>query len=86
MGYDLRIECILDCGVCSSPDDLELANDTVTTSVTYEACNSITAGAAYIVDAPGELTLRAGNRIVLEKDFSVLVGGTLVLEIDRTLR
>jgi hypothetical protein len=86
LGYDLRLECILDCGVCSAPDDLELANDTVTTSVTYEACNSISAGTAYVVDAPGELTLRAGNRIVLEKGFSVLGGGTLVLEIDRTLR
>ncbi len=68
--------------------DLVLANQTVTTTTTWEACNSITAGDAaqpFVVQSPGHATLRAGNRVVLRNGVSVGAAGRLTVGTDATL-
>ena len=56
-------------------DDLVLSDQTVDTTVTEAACNSITAGPAYIVDTAGDATLEA-PKIILRNGF--VVRGKLV--------
>lgn len=51
-------------------DDLTLSGDTVNTTVTYEACGTLTAGDGFAVESPGYVTLRAGS-VVLGSGFSV---------------
>jgi hypothetical protein len=50
--------------------DLVLTNQTVNTTVTVKACNSITAGPSYTVGAPGDVTFHAPT-IVLRDGFAV---------------
>ena len=65
-------------GACTLPDDdLVLQNDTINTAGQVEqACNSITAGPAYSIVAPGEMTFRVRNRVLLRSGFSVGPGAT----------
>lgn len=68
--------------------DLLLTNQTVTTTTTWEACNSITAGDSaqpFAVVFPGHATLRAGTRVVLRNGFSVGSGAGLTLGTDPEL-
>ncbi len=61
--------------------DVTLAAGTISGSETHRACDTLTAGAGVVVGATGDLTLRAGTRIVLGDGFRVESGGRLVAEI-----
>lgn len=62
-------------------DTLDLSQQDVEGLQFFRACQTITAGDAYRVTASGELTFRAGDRIVLADGFSVETGGNFTAEI-----
>jgi glucose/arabinose dehydrogenase len=64
---------------CSSAVNLELSDATVSGTETHRACDTLTA--TVDVAGTGDLTLRAGTRIVLEDGFSVATGARLTLAI-----
>jgi|GEM_PF-1512159 len=61
--------------------DVTLPAGTITGAENHRACNTLTAGSGVTVGGTGELTLRAGTRIVLGDGFHVASGGKLVAEI-----
>ncbi len=66
--------------------DLVLTDETIDTPLQVEeACNSITAGPAYSIVAPGEMTFRARSLIVLQDGFSVGTGAAFTEVFDPTL-
>ncbi len=69
------------CDACIGVEDLALSGETVTSTVVYEACNSITAGAGFQILTPGDVTLRASNVVGLSSGFSVGAGASLKVEI-----
>ena len=74
---DIKVSCL--------PDRV-LTNETIDTpSQVEQACNSITAGPAYSIVAPGEMTFRAGSLIALADGFSVGTGATFTAELDPAL-
>jgi hypothetical protein len=64
---------------CSGFPDQVLENDTLTSTLVVQACNLITVGPAYTVQAPADLTLRVGGRVVFVNDVAI-EGGTVVVE------
>jgi hypothetical protein len=65
---------------CSSAVNVQLTNgSTENGTVTHRACDTVTAG-PYTVGSTGNVTLRAGTRIVLQSGFAVASGGQLTLE------
>ena len=50
--------------------DMDLNNQSINDTQVYEACNSISAGPAFAIVSPGEVTFRAPS-IVLKNGFSV---------------
>jgi hypothetical protein len=54
---------------------------TIDGAETHRACDTLTAGAGVVVGGTGDVTLRAGTRIVLGDGFRVDSGGRLVAEI-----
>jgi hypothetical protein len=62
-----------------------VANQVVSGAAVFEACQTLTAGPALTVTATGELTLRAGLRVVLTDGFVVQPGGSLVVQVDPAL-
>ena len=70
---------------CTAPFTLDLEGFTVSTTVTCEAGTVLSAGNGLNVTATGNLTLRAGQEVQLESDFSVGTGGTLAVENDPSL-
>ncbi len=66
---------------CLGVKEWVLSGETVDTTAGYQACDTITAGDGYQVLAPGDLTLRAGNRVQLTSGFSVGSGAALKVEI-----
>ena len=73
-------------GACGKPDQRLLTAETVRTTVVAEACISIAAQCGFRVESTGDLTFRAGERIVLGDGFSVGPGGRFVAEIDQALK
>jgi glucose/arabinose dehydrogenase len=69
---------------CTAQDNRILAEESVSDTVTEEACLSLTAGPYHVLDG-GNVTLRAGQRIVLRNGFEVLSGGRFTAEIDPLL-
>ncbi len=69
------------CDACVGVEDLVLSGETVTSTVVYQACNSITAGAGFQILTPGDVTLRAGSLVGFSSGFSVGAGATLGVEI-----
>jgi RHS repeat-associated protein len=61
---------------------LTLTDQTVTTTETFESCNSIEAGSGFAIVDPGDVTLRATERVVLTDGFSVGAGASLAVEIE----
>ena len=51
-----------------------------------ERCRNIVLGPAYTVGDGGDLTLRAGNRVVLRDGTVVADGGVVAIEIDPALQ
>jgi len=69
-------------GTCDeASDDLTLTGRSFGATAVFEACSSITANSGIEVTPSGELTLRAGERVVLGDGFSVASGGTFRAEI-----
>jgi hypothetical protein len=73
-------------GACGYPEDVHLASHTVTTSAEWVACNSITAGEGFVVDAGGDAVLRAGTTVSLAIGVVVSSGGGLTAIVDPTLQ
>ena len=65
--------------------DRQLPAQTVDGAETFEACQVLTAGAGFEVGATGEVTLRAGERVVLGEGFAMQPGGELAIELDPAL-
>ena len=61
--------------------DVTLDPGTIDGAETHRACDTLTAGSGVVVGATGDLTLRAGTRIVLGDGFRLESGGKLVAEI-----
>ena len=57
--------------------DLILENMTISSTVTYTASNSITAGTNFTIASTGEVTLKSGNFITFKPSFVVIGGGKL---------
>ncbi len=55
--------------------DLILQNMTISTTQTYEASNSITAGPGFIITSTGVVTFKSGDFITLKPGFMVVGGG-----------
>lgn len=65
-----------------APSDLDLPPQTVSSTETHVACDTITApepAGDFTVSSTGDLTLHAGNRVILEDGFSVESGGSLTV-------
>lgn len=64
---------------------LDLGAQTVNGTETFEACDTVSAGDGFEVGAAGDVTFRAGNRVVLRDGFSVASGGRFRALVDPTL-
>ncbi len=83
-----HIQSVYGQSACSAADgeNAVLSNDTILVPTVVEVCNQITLGPNFAVAGPnGDLTLRAGNVVEARDGFSVLVDGTLTIEIDPSL-
>jgi hypothetical protein len=70
---------------CGGPNDLVLANQTISGTQEFLACLTITAGDGVVVATTGNATLRAGTSVTLAGGFTVAAGGALAVVIDPTL-
>ena len=71
---------------CTAPFELDLRGFTVSTTVVCEAGTELSVGGGLDVASPGDLTLRAGEQVRFDSDFSVQTGGKLKAEIDPALQ
>jgi hypothetical protein len=62
--------------VAAAQDELVLENQEISSTETYEAANSITAGPGFTILSTGNVTFKAGNYIYLRPGFTILSGGT----------
>jgi len=65
--------------------NLDVPQQTVSTSETFQACDTVSATAGFEVTATGDVTFHAGRRIVLGDGFSVASGGSFTAIVDSTL-
>lgn len=75
-----------DGSACTGDATLDLGAQTVTTTTTFQACLTITAGAGFVVASSGDVTFRAGQRIALGDGFSVQSGGHFSAGVDPVLQ
>ena len=80
LGVDESVTCVFTNCADSVASTLDLSGLTVSTTETYEACDTITAD-TFTIEGTGVVTFRAGNLIILENGFSVESGGELTAEI-----
>ena len=73
------------CNNCPHEDVEVLQNLTLSDTRTYTACMSLTAGPAVTLSSPGNLTLTAGQRVVLKPGFRAKAGARLRIRIDQGL-
>jgi hypothetical protein len=62
-----------------------LSNQTITTTEIYTSCSTLTAGPAFRVESPGDVTFRAATSVILANGFSVGSGATFKAGIDPSL-
>ena len=67
------------------PDDLTLEDETMESEVTVTAVHTVTLGPNLALVAPAELTVIAGESVVMVEPFSVGVGASLRIQIDPSL-
>lgn len=72
-GYTVSVTCIAN---CACPADLLLTGQTVSTTESFLATQTITAGDGFAVVSPGDVTFQAGTRVVLQDGFSVGPGAS----------
>jgi hypothetical protein len=65
--------------------ELVLDSGTDTGTITHQSCGTVRAEGSYRVGTTGNVTLRAGNRVVLGDGFSVASGGRLTVGTDPAL-
>jgi|GEM_PF-1558208 len=98
--FTVRLEVCNDGGCSAATQDLTvvepctLTSDlvlpavppaTVDTTVTYEACHTITTSGVLSIVDPGNVVFRAGSKITLSDGFSVGAGASFTAVIDPTL-
>jgi hypothetical protein len=69
----------------SFPCNLEVTDQTVVDSQTWEACWLITAGPNVSVNSGGSASMTAGSRVKIRNGFTVRQGGELVIGVDPSL-
>jgi len=79
--YDAEDSIFLDAGFPAT-SNLVLSSQYVNHVVTYRACDTISAGDGYVVGPSGDVTFRAGRRVVLRDGFAVETGGTFRAVVD----
>jgi Zn-dependent metalloprotease len=62
-----------------------LLNQTITTTQTFTSCSTLTAGPAFRVGSPGNVTFHAATRVILANGFSVGPGATFTAGLDPSL-
>jgi hypothetical protein len=62
-----------------------LANTTIATTQVFISCGTLTAGPAFRVESPGDVTFRAVVSVILANGFSVGSGGTFTAGLDPSL-
>ncbi len=72
-------------GPCGYPSDRFLDQQTINTTETFAACNTISTGDAFAVDSSGDVSFRAGKSIALGNGFSVANGARFEAIIDPSL-
>jgi hypothetical protein len=72
-------------GPGTTPCDRILEGTTVSTVVIEESCGTLTAGPDLAVESPGNLTLRAADRVVMRNGVSIGDGARLTVELDAAL-
>ena len=68
--------------ICNIDLNLDIDNQVLSTTQTFEACDTITAGPNVTITSTGNITFQAGRRVVLENGFEVIDGGRLSVLID----
>ncbi len=71
---------------CVSADLVDLSDQQVDAVAIFEACDTLSAGSAFDVAPPSDVTFRAGHRIVLRSGFSVGEGARFRAVIDPSLQ
>ncbi|MGB6361583.1 MAG: hypothetical protein WBG64_02830, partial [Thermoanaerobaculia bacterium] len=66
-------------------EDRDLTNLVISSTVTFEACDTLTAGAGVQLLAPADVTLRAGDEVILRHGFSLGTGARLTVVIDPSI-
>jgi hypothetical protein len=69
-------------GGCGLSDSMVLEGMTIDGTHLFEACTTITAGNGLDVTGTADVTLRAGQSVVLTNGFSLAVGASLTVDID----
>ncbi len=67
---------------CVAPMTLELMDDTILTTETFEACDTIFVGSNFAIVGQGNVTLRAGVSVVFRADVSVDTAARLQIIIE----
>jgi len=79
-----HVEAVSSVSSCLHPlppcDDLGLDSGTINTTEVYEACADLYAHTSFHVGSSGDVTLRAGGKVILGSGFQVLAGGKLTVE------
>jgi hypothetical protein len=70
---------------CGDLDEHTVSDWTVTGTESFEACERLTAGPAFVVAPGGDATLRAGRTVTLASGFRVESGGSLAVGVDPSL-
>jgi serine protease AprX len=73
-------------GPCGYPTDRFLDRQTINTTQAFVACNTISTGDDFVVDASGDVTFRAGTSIALGNGFSVASMAKFEAIIDPSLK
>ncbi len=71
---DLQVSSV---PTCQTDPDLNLTNQTITTTQVFEACRTITASTNFVVGSGGDVTFHAVEKVALGSGFKVLLGGKL---------
>lgn len=75
--------CTATFNICTLPSEVNLPAQSVGGQMTFEACNILGAGnGGFDITGSGDVTFRAGNKVVLESGFSVTPGGGLTVAIE----
>lgn len=82
--FSAQDEIILGSGFPTT-SNLNVPQQTVSTTETFQACDTVSATSGFEVTASGDVTFHAGRRIVLGDGFSVASGGTFRAIVDSTL-